>query len=267
MSFSISNVARQVIVNEFLAKNNPDFNCATEYSAEAEIKNKMFAFLADAKSPLAIVEYILQGKGKNIVQNSYWPMREKMSTLFALAKETRLFLIEDFCVLEGAEKYEFAFNSKTYINRFIEDVFSDIGIDQHASRAIPVRQTIEELVINAQHDAPVSSKVDPQTVADSLLIIEKTDKLLAISVIDEFGTLSIEKFLKKIENSLKIGVGEAINFSQGGAGLGGSLIYMNCDTLLLSCNPDKKTRVTSVLPYNMNEDKLSYIQKSIFVLT
>ena len=266
MSFSMPNAARQLIVEQFLVKKNPAFNCATEYTKEGAQKSKMFALVADGESPLQAIERVASGQVKNVVQNSYWPMQEKMSALFSLAKEPMLFLIEDFYVLDGAAKFEFAFNTRTYINRFIEDIFSDIGIDINSSRAIPVRQTIEELVINAQHDAPVNSKAEPNSVGDSMLIIEKSEKLLAISVFDEYGTLNIETFLKKIEKSLKIGAGEAINFGQGGAGLGGSLIYQNCDTLMLSCNPDRKTRVTSVLPYNMNEDKLSYIQKSILVL-
>lgn len=260
------NAARQLIVDQFLAKKNPAFNCATEYSDEAAQKSKMFALLADGQTPLQVLEKINSGQVKNVVQNSYWPMQEKMSTLFSLAKEPMLFLIEDFFVIDGAAKFEFAFNTQTYMNRFIEDVFSDIGIDMGSSRAIPVRQTIEELVINAQHDAPVNSKALPNSVGDSMLIVEKSDKLLAVSVFDEYGTLEIEPFLQKIENSLKVGAGESINFGQGGAGLGGSLVYRNCDTLMISCNPDRKTRVTSVLPYNMNEDKLSQIQKSIFVL-
>ncbi len=266
MNFSMSNEARQLIVDQFLAKRNPAFNCATEYSEEASNKAKMFALLADGESPLQAIERVASGQIKNIVQNSYWPMQEKLSTLYSLAKEPMIFLIEDFYVLDGAAKFEFSFNTQTYINRFIEDIFSDIGIDIGSSRAIPVRQTIEELVINAQHDAPVNSKAEPNSVGDSILIIEKSEKLLAVSVIDEYGTLSIHPFLKKIENSLRIGAGESINFGQGGAGLGGSLIYKNTDTLILSCKPDRKTRVTSVLPYNMNEDKLSYMQKSIFVL-
>lgn len=267
MNFSMPSPARQLIVDQFLAKKNPAFNCAAEYSDEAAHKSKMFVLLADGESPLQVIEKVTSGQVKNVVQNSYWPMQEKMSTLFSLAKEPMLFLIEDFYVLDGAAKFEFAFSTQTYINRFIEEVFSDIGVDIGSSRAIPVRQTIEELVINAQHDAPINSKAKPNSVGDSMLIIEKSDKLLAVSVFDEYGTLNIEPFLKKIENSLTIGTGEAINFGQGGAGLGGSLIYRNCDTLILSCNPDRKTRVTSVLPYNMNEDKLDYIQKSILVLT
>lgn len=268
MSFALSEEARQLIVDQFLAKNNADFGCSTHCNEAEALKQKMFVLLADGYSDLKIVESVLPGKLEYVAQNSYWSIQEKMSALFSLTREPKLFLSEDFNIFTDATNtYEFNFNTNTYINRFIEDIFREIDLDINSSRSIPIQQTIVELVVNAQHDAPVNALklVRPEDMTDSLLVIEKNEKLLAITVIDHYGTLNIGKFLTKITSSLKIGRGQSINFGLGGAGLGGSLIYNHCDTLMLGCKPNKKTRVTSVLPYNLNEDKLSYIQKSIFL--
>lgn len=260
-------VARQEIIDYFLAKNNPAFSCTTQL--ETSVGAPPFVLLADDYSDLKVLETLSEGASKNVVQNSYWGAKEKLSTLFELATNPMKFLDKDFNVLNAdARRYEFTFHSNTYINKFISDVLERINLDSDSTRTIPVLQTINELVMNAQHDAPanVSEILLPRDAADSVLVIEKNEYLMAISVIDDYGSLNIESLINKIKKPLEVGRGQSINFNQGGAGLGGNLVYTHCDTLLVGLDQFKKTRITSVLPYNLNEDKLSYIQKSICVI-
>lgn len=261
--------SRQVIVDYFLSENNPNFSCSTQYDEAQEIMQNIFVLLADDLSDLQVLETVLHSKIKNVVQNSYWSAREKIATLFNLAKDPKVFLDKEFNILADAKaKFEFEFNVKTSSSQFVTDVFLKIGLDISSSRTIPLRQTIDEFVMNAQYNAPAQAAglLNLKEVPNSLLVIEMNEKLLAVTVIDHYGTLTISKFLTKIENSLKIGPDKSINYGHGGAGLGGSLVYKHCDTLLMACEPLKKTRVTSVLPLNLNEDKLLYIQKSICIL-
>lgn len=269
MDFKVSVESRHSIIDEFLQKNDLYFKCSTKYSATGvqskKNKYKIVALFEDGFSPIQVIESVLYRNVLNFVQNSFWPAKEKITLLFTLAERTEAFYEENFRVL-GPDNLQaiFRFNTKTDRTKLIQSAFEKLELDADSNRSVPVRQTMDELIMNAQFSAPNNSTA--KSVESSILIVEKNEKLISISVIDHYGSMDIKKFLKKIETALKLGRGESINYGRGGAGLGGSIIYSHSDFMMMGCQPLRKTRVTSVLPYNIKENKFSYIQKSICIL-
>lgn len=267
MNFTLSQAVRQNIANEFLKKNDADFHCIIKYDRDSiPLKYKMQVLFENGFSDIQVIESILYHNVTNFIQNSFWAASEKIALLFGLALEKKIFYEPDFSILANAtQKHKISFNNKNNRTELISDVFKKLGMTLNSNRTMPVQQIMDELMMNAQVNAPKLSTM--QNVADSVLIVEKNEKLIAISVIDYYGTLDSKKFLKKIEGSLKLGRGESINFNRSnGAGLGGSIVFGHSDTLLMGCVRTKIARVTSVLPYNIAENNYSFIQKSISII-
>lgn len=266
MNFTLSQQAREIIAHEYLMKNDLAFGCTTKHNIGfREIKNGINVLFEDGLSDAQVLESVLYHNISNLIQNSFWTAEEKISLLFSLATQKMSFYKEDFRVLANPKVSQMLkFNSKSNRVELIQDLFSKLGINVRASRAVPIQQTVDELVMNAQINAPKNSRI--KYGRDSILVVEMDEQLIAVSVIDYYGTMDIKKFLKKIEGCLKLGRGDAINYGHGGAGLGGSIVYNHSDTIMIGCLGLRKTRVTSVLPYNINEKKYSSIQKSICII-
>lgn len=267
MSFTLSQQAREIIANEYLMKNDLAFGCSTKHNIKMrDNKSGINVLFEDGLSDAQVLESILYHDISNLIQNSFWKAHDKIELLFSLATQKQNFFKEEFRVLAKPKvNHLIKFNPKTNRIELMQELFSKLGINLRASRALPIQQTVDELVMNAQVNAPKNSRV--KYGRDSILFVEMDDKLIAITVIDYYGTMDIKKFLKKIEGCLKLGRGDAINYGQGGAGLGGSIVYNHCDTILLGCLGLRKTRVTSILPYNIAEKQYSTIQKSICIFS
>ena len=96
---------------------------------------------------------------------------------------------------------------------------------------------------------------------------EPASKIVAISLIDDYGTLIYSKFLNQIESCLNIGVSASINHNrQRGAGIGSSIIFNAIDSLYLGCIAGKKTRVTAIIPFGISDKIQEKLQKSIFLI-
>ncbi|MEK6628235.1 MAG: hypothetical protein AABY53_06380 [Bdellovibrionota bacterium] len=268
MSFVLSKEAREEIAETFLAKNDVDFGCITKYEQKnIGLSNKLNVLLECGYSNTQVIESVVYHNITNFIQNSFFSALDKVALLFNLATQRDLFYDENLKILSDAtHRHKLYFNPKSKREDLEKEIFNKLEMKIDSNRLTPVRQVLDELVMNAQLDAPKLSTA--RNVNQSVLIVERTDNLISISVIDYYGTLDVKRFLKKIEGSLKLGQGDAINYSQhkGGAGLGSSIIYNHSDMLLMGCKRLKITRVTSVLPYNISEKKFSSIQKSISII-
>ncbi len=265
MDFRLSQEARQKIIDRPALKKNIEFCCLTQSEKARGLKANFLVILEDGFSELQVLEFIIYSNIRNFVQNSYWSAVDKLATLLSLADKQNTFFEEQFCLFPDAEmKFTLKFNAETDRTQLTKEAFANMKMSIGSNRTAHIQQTIDELAMNAQFTAPNSGIT--QNSRDSILIIEKNKTLVGISVVDYYGTLDINKFLKKIEHCLKFGKGESINYSQGGAGLGASIIYTHSDLIMLGCEKGKRTRVTSVLPYNINENNFSYIQKSICII-
>lgn len=226
---------------------------------------KLFSLFEDGLTDGQLLEYIMYRHYRSILQNSFQPATDKLDLLKKISSNKRQFFSTEFNLLEdGAANQTFIFNRQTAREELLMKVFKFINMDSESHRATRIAQTIEELVMNVQITAPLA-KNSPEQPA-SVLKIEYADQLLAISAFDDYGSLDSKKFLKKIESALALGLDKSINFGKGGAGIGSSLIFGNCDSLFLGVHANRKTRVSVIMPFNVPERKFEGLQRSINII-
>ncbi len=226
---------------------------------------KFFSLFEDGLTDGQLLEYITYRSYKSILQNSYQAASEKLALLKTLSSNKRQYFSEDFNLLEeGSACQNFPFNRQSDRDEVISKVCQFIQIDPKSHRSSRIIQTIDELLMNAQITAALDKNILQHSM--SLLKIEFADRLLAISTFDQYGTLDCRKFLKKVESGLALGIDKSINFGKGGAGIGSSLIFRNCDSLFLGVYANKKTRVSVIMPLNVTEKKFEGLQRSIHVI-
>ncbi len=229
-------------------------------------KDKKAVLCENGLNQKQIIELVLRKNVDSVVQNSLQPLTEKMKTLAEIDQDPNQFFNESFLFFpknEGVHKI--IFNSATSRQSIINLTFHRLGFDVESNRALQFRSALEEMIMNTQIDAKTisTSNVDKK----SILIIEKNEKLAAISMIDFYGSLINSKFLAPIESCLNIGVAESINQNrQRGAGIGGSIIFNAADSIYLGCINGVKTRVTAILPLNVSERIQEKLQKSIILI-
>ncbi len=268
MSFSLSLDDRK---QQFDAENVKLTNTISaftmiELEKEAAYKVKKLAVLEDSLSPQQVVVLAHRKSIDYIIQNSLQPFSEKIKILSTIDKNIQEFFAENFSFFSHAtSKHKIIFDSNTPRKTIINLAFHRLEIDIEANRSVRLKSALEELIMNAQIDAR-NLDTTKQNLK-STLILEKMDKLVAVSMIDLYGTLTYSKFIGQIENVLSVGVSEAINHNrQRGAGIGSSIIFDASDSLYLSCLPGEKTRVTAIIPFGLSDTNQEKLQKSIFLL-
>lgn len=268
MSYSLSFEDRQ----QQLQSGNTSFsNTVTAFTLiEVEkavaYKIKKLAMFEDQLTPLQVINLAYRKNVDYVVQNSLQPFCDKVRVLTHIDKDTREFFREDFTFFANpVGKHKIIFDSNTPRKTILNLSFHRLGIDIEASRSHNLKAAMEEMIMNAQIDA--RNLGNDKANLKSCLILEKMDKLVAVSIIDLYGTLTYSKFIGQIESVLSIGVSDSINLNrQRGAGIGSSIIFNAADSLYLGCLPGEKTRVTAVIPFGLSEANQEKLQKSIFLL-
>ena len=264
MSYKTDVSAREEIIKVINANNNYLFISAKHASMEKHT-GKICTLFEDGITDNQLLEYLTYRNYKSIVQNSYQPALEKLELLKKLSYNRLNFFNLEFNLLEdGAAAKNFVFTQNTPRDDIFKEVCEFTVMDPESARSAKARQTVEELLMNAQITAP-STKNSTERAA-SYLKVEYTDSLIAFSAFDDYGSLDCKKFLKKVETGLALGLNKSINFGKGGAGLGSSLIFQNSDSLFLGVNANKKTRVSSIMPYNVTERKFEGMQRSLHII-
>jgi len=212
-----------------------------------------------------VLNMALRQEIHHVIQNSMQSLEDKVQRLNNLSEDYRKYFHTHYNILLDPELVKvFSIGPKDNRLTHIESIFKWLGLDMMSSRAQPMVQVIEELIMNAQITAPLQRQnVTPKNID---LKIEKKNDLIAISAIDYYGTLGIDKFLKRVENAFTVGLGQSINFGRGGAGLGSSIIYKYAESIYLGCITEQCTRVSIIMPFNKSEKVFSTIQKSIHVI-
>jgi hypothetical protein len=80
---------------------------------------------------------------------------------------------------------------------------------------------------------------------------------------DPFGSLDVEKLLKRLRRCYVEGLDRTMNMGQGGAGVGAFMVLEACVSLYLAVRPGRETVVACVLPVNMSRKKRSSLSKNI----
>lgn len=237
-----------------------------ELEKELAYKTKKLAIFENELSPLEVIGLAHRKNIDYVIQNSLQPFSEKIRVLGAIDRNPHSYYQDDFTFFsKPVGKHKIIFDSKTPRKTIVNLCFNRLQINIDTNRSHNLKTVLEELIMNAQIDAPTlgSSK----GLLKSTLILEKVDKLIAVSIIDLYGTLTYSKFIGQVESVLNLGVSAAMNQNrQRGAGIGSSIIYNAAESLYLGCLPNEKTRVTAIVPFGLSEANQEKLQKSIFLL-
>ncbi|OFZ29066.1 MAG: hypothetical protein A2622_13320 [Bdellovibrionales bacterium RIFCSPHIGHO2_01_FULL_40_29] len=264
MSYRLPSPDRDQMI-KLVNSNSHAFQLSSSPKDSIHQLGKVCTLFGDGLTDAQLLELILYRNFRSIVQNSFQPAPEKLETMKRISVDPGKFLDLDFQLLEiGSATKDFPFTQQTNRDSVIREICEFALLKPESARATKALQTLEELLMNAQVNAPALRPTNDKML--SYIKIEYTDRLLAISAFDCYGSLDCKKFLKKIEAGMALGLGKSMNLGKGGAGLGSSLIFQNCDSLFLGVTPNRKTRVSVIMPYNVTERKYEGLQRSIHVL-
>ncbi len=133
-------------------------------------------------------------------------------------------------------------------------------------------QCADELITNSIFNAPFEERIDRSVVdlkvpgqVPVLFDVSIGESELVLCCVDPFGSIEIPSFFKKILNCYKSGVGESINFGQGGAGIGSFMIFEQCLSLILGVVPGKRTAFYCRFPLKMSSKNRKSLPKNIIV--
>jgi hypothetical protein len=268
MSFHLSFEDRkqQFADEKVVFKNTVSVFNMVELEKEVSKKTKKIAIFDDELNAEQVIELAYRKGIDYVVQNSLQPLSEKVKILSALDKNNQEFFQEDFTFFtHSTGKHKIIFDSNTSRKTILNLSFHRLQIDIEAHRSSHLKCALEEIIMNAQIDA--HNLGANKGHLKSTLILEKIDKLVAVSVIDYYGTLTYNKFTGQIESVLKIGFSNSINHNRTrGAGIGSSIIFNAADSLYLGCLPNQMTRVSAIIPFGLSETNQEKLQKSIFLL-
>jgi hypothetical protein len=126
---------------------------------------------------------------------------------------------------------------------------------------------IEELYMNATLDAPKEAEGKHGGGIAKLTLVESTDRL-CISCADPYGSLNLEKFVRRLHQVYQQGAGEAMNMKRGsGAGIGCMIMFEHCDSLFLGVIPGKLTLVSCIVPLGLNYRQRAKRNKSLHLIS
>lgn len=248
-------IIKNVIVGSSL-KNQIAYNPLNLYQKEI--------LCADQLTPLECLDVILSKKTQHCIQNSLEPLESKCDFLNKIYVNKLDFFDPQFEVIRG-KSCVLDFNDVSSRDDLINKALSQLGLNADSQKLSGICQTLEELIMNAQVDAKKLSK--KEVLAPSKLILSVSNQLIAISIIDFYGTLDCYKLLKHIQAAFTLGFDKAMSKNSIGAGLGSALVYEHCDSLIMGVIPNEVTRVTVILPLAVSEKKKQFIQKSIHIIT
>lgn len=257
--FSLSKADVQSQIKEAFA---PEAKFCFEHN---EIKAATCYMATDSLPALDCLSLIRERQITNVVQNSIQCLADKLQFLKVVDYKSEDFFDAKLSLI-NAEVFCLSFDLTEDRSELIQKAFLQAHIDLDMTKYQYLFQVATELVMNAQIDAPkISIKTN---VPDSLLVVEKNiaKGLVAISVIDNYGSLDCYKMLENIYAAHKHGFRNSMSKNSIGAGLGSALIYEHVDSLAMGVVPEVMSRVSAILPYGVSEKKINQIQKSIHII-
>ncbi len=135
----------------------------------------------------------------------------------------------------------------------------------------------DELFMNAVYNAPmlhrgsvenfrITNHLNNQT-KDSLLFAHIQSDRLIIGCEDNYGTLRINKIMDRLKKCFEQGVGESINWSQGGgAGIGSYMVFNSSSSYYLGVQKGVKTVVCCKVPLGMSHRRREMEPKNLHLI-
>ena len=268
MSYCLDIGTRKKTIEDFMLKHQPLVNMELASSVKdyqlAKVKESTI-LVEDGLNPSQILEMCINRNLKHVIQNSKMSLDQKFAIAQKLLRNPIESLNFDFPLFESSDiNHTFEFSSDTNRSKLLSTVLDKLGVDIKNHNQQHIVTSVEELIMNAQVHAPrYGAFKSPHRMS---FLMEKKDDYVALSVFDDYGTLTINKFLNKILNTFTLGVKESINYGTGGAGLGSSIIFANAEVLYIGVLPKRITRVTVLCPLKKREKEKELEQKSIQII-
>jgi len=239
---------------------------AEKYSVDVnKLSSDKCYLVVNDLTPIEVLEYILFKNIKCLIQNSIQQVFSKINILRTIEKNKSLFFDSTISFVEGDIMIQ-KFTSHDDRSMILENFFLFNNLDLETVKNQNLYQVTQELVMNAQIDAPKYAATESDKVSSVIIEKNESHNLVAISVIDEYGSLNINKMLDKIYKAHQQGFRESMTEIGHGAGLGSAMLYNFVDSLFIGCIPGQKTRVTAIMPLGLSEKKIEQIQKSICII-
>ncbi|NQZ01145.1 MAG: hypothetical protein HRT45_10820 [Bdellovibrionales bacterium] len=148
---------------------------------------------------------------------------------------------------------------------------------KRSSTMAEILSVADEMYSNAVFNAPFvndedrrgTSRTDGSVTVDrqARFLAGRSENALGIVVIDQYGSLKIDKLLKKIQKTYKEGADNTIQMDGvGGAGLGTYMIFESCSSMYMAVKPGELTIIGVILPLNMSRKKKTVLSKNLHIL-
>ncbi len=231
----------QTVVNENL-ENNKIIELAT-------VKN--YCNIVNKSSPFYQRDII---RSSLIIENPDLFLRDPLKVIFNQIPRS-------FRIQFG--KKEDKFNVLNECTEFFKIIKSSMTIDS-------INAVIQELFMNAVYDAPREAQRNdfPITEKESELMIAHDQELIAISCVDYYGSLNVDKFMKRLNLISSKGAGSNINLDSnvGGAGIGCYILFNHSLSIIVGVKTKVCTRFTCIFPLKMSQKQFSNISKNIQII-
>jgi hypothetical protein len=219
----------------------------------------------DEVSPAEVVKAIKTFSADHVVSrlSPYLTYLEQES--FRLKQNPQYFFTEEFIRGMSLDCTNIYFSGASDKSRMLSEVETFLKGKGNSSLLSASQAVIEELYMNAVLDAPRESKLrGPQTSHKQChLFLSFTPSVLVISCTDFYGSLSISKFVDRMNEVYSRGAGEAMNRSGGGAGLGCVILFENSTSLFIGVKKGQMTRFVVWLPVKASHRQRERIPKSL----
>lgn len=233
--------------------------------SQGDVKANSCYMVTDSLSAVDCLSLIRGRQITSVLQNSIQCLADKLNFLKSVDYKLEDYFNKDLSFLDADVVIQ-PFGMNDDRTEVIEQAFLPADLEIDMTKYQYLFQVAAELVMNAQIDAPkISGKTN---AAKSLLVVEKNQSkgLVAISVIDHYGSLDCYKMLDNVYAAHKDGFRNSMSKNSIGAGLGSAMIYEFVDSLMMGVIPDVMSRVAAILPYGVSEKKINQIQKSIHII-
>ncbi|GIL18663.1 MAG: hypothetical protein BroJett040_24140 [Oligoflexia bacterium] len=240
-----------------------------------EVLGRESVLVLNGTEPKELISTFTQKKCWNIIQKNDETFVSDLEKAARLIEKPQLYFDAqaEYFVSEPQDMIFAEFNAPTDKERlkktsekFIENLKNQ---NVHES----VNCIVEELYMNAVLDAPREAQqmgrfehpyVHGQKAKMTLV---RDDQALAISCMDPYGSLNIQKFIRRMDEVYQKGAGESLNIKRpGGAGLGCVIMFEHCSSMFLGVVPGKMTVVTCIIPLGLSYRQRAEVKKNLHLI-
>ena len=235
---------------------------SSQWSEGAPVKR---ACWSESLEPLSILKHISEQAGGSVIQSDQINFEKDVRAWVNLREASAEYFKKPLQALLAPTG---TFEERSLENREkkpeIRDWISDFGTRFcNVSGQEDLLCIFEELFMNALIDAPRESGREGSFQGVNFFL-GADDSRMGIACRDPFGSLKIEKLLRRMKEVYEIGAGTAINLrGPGGAGLGAVIMMEKSSLLCFGVIPGQVTTVSCLIHRNYSHRKRSEVAKSL----